>query len=240
VVVDDVEQHAEPDRVGAIDEAAEVVGLPVEPARGEEIHAVVAPAEAAGEIGDRHEDHGRDPHVLQVVEAFRRRRPRAFRGEGAHVDFIEHLAARRNPFPGLVGPGERARVDDLRRSVGAPGLEAGRRIGERALAVEEVPVVRPGFESGEEAGEVAVLQGGQLQRGPAAAVLVLDDDLHRLPPRRPDAEADAVTAQDVGSDRRIVNNGAHGDDSRPGDARIARVVARPGAGTRRGRNGSAS
>src|SRR5512145_2081656 len=59
VVVNDVEYHAEADRVGAIDEASEVVGIAVESGRREEIHDVVAPAELPGEIGHRHYfDHG--------------------------------------------------------------------------------------------------------------------------------------------------------------------------------------
>src|SRR4026209_1609630 len=48
MVVDDVEDHAQTEPVGAVDEAAKVVRLAVEPRGREQVYAIVAPAEAAG------------------------------------------------------------------------------------------------------------------------------------------------------------------------------------------------
>src|SRR5262245_61255179 len=59
VIVDDVENDAEADRMGAIDEASEIIGSAVEARRREQINAVVTPAEFPGEVGHRHDlDHG--------------------------------------------------------------------------------------------------------------------------------------------------------------------------------------
>ena len=55
VVVDDVEDDGEPLGVGGVDEAGEVVGRAVGGVRGVEVDAVVAPAVAAGELGQRHQ-----------------------------------------------------------------------------------------------------------------------------------------------------------------------------------------
>ena len=62
--------------MGPVHEAAEVVGRAVEPGRGEQVDAVVAPAEAAGEVGDRHDlEHG-DPERGQLGQLAPPRPPR--------------------------------------------------------------------------------------------------------------------------------------------------------------------
>ena len=59
MVVDDVENDAHAERMGALDEPPQIVGPAVQARRREQIHAVVPPAEAAFKIGDRHHlDHG--------------------------------------------------------------------------------------------------------------------------------------------------------------------------------------
>ena len=65
VVVDDVENDAESQGVGAIDESAQVVGRAVEPRRGEQVHPVVAPAILASEIGHRHHLDRGDPDTFE-------------------------------------------------------------------------------------------------------------------------------------------------------------------------------
>ena len=55
MVVDDVEDDAEVVGVGGIDEGAEVVGMSVKPRRRPQIDSVIAPAEAAGKLVDRHD-----------------------------------------------------------------------------------------------------------------------------------------------------------------------------------------
>ena len=54
MVVDDVEDDPEAEPVGRVDEAPQVVGRAVEMRRREQVDAVIAPAEAARELVDRH------------------------------------------------------------------------------------------------------------------------------------------------------------------------------------------
>ena len=68
VVVDDVEDDGEAVAMRLVHEAAQVVGLAVDMRGGEEVDAVIAPAEAAGELGDRHHLDARDPEIGEVAE----------------------------------------------------------------------------------------------------------------------------------------------------------------------------
>ena len=80
MVVDDVEDDRDPERVGAVDERAQVVGPAVEARRGEQIDAVVAPAERSREVGERQQLHDGDAEVgefRQVLRMRRRRCPRS-------------------------------------------------------------------------------------------------------------------------------------------------------------------
>ena len=80
----------------AIDEAAQIVRRAVEPRRREQVDAVVAPAELAGELGDRHHLDDRDAESRERRQLLRGRRPRALRREGADVQLVDHLARRRH------------------------------------------------------------------------------------------------------------------------------------------------
>ena len=62
VIVDDVKHHPQADGVGPIHERPEIVGAAVEPSGGEEVDAVITPAEIPCEIGDRHHLHDCDAH----------------------------------------------------------------------------------------------------------------------------------------------------------------------------------
>ena len=79
VVVNHVEDHRQAEAVGAVDEPAEVIGPAVAVERGEQIDAVVAPAEGAGELGHRHDLQDRDAQVGEVRELLPRRRSRSLR-----------------------------------------------------------------------------------------------------------------------------------------------------------------
>src|SRR5579871_714133 len=61
VIVDHIEGYRDAVLMGCVDERSHVVRLAVEPGGREEIDAVIAPPEAAGEIGDRHELDESDP-----------------------------------------------------------------------------------------------------------------------------------------------------------------------------------
>ena len=54
MVIDDVEDDAEPEVVGAINKGAEVVWSPIHVVRRVRKDAVVSPAESSRELGDRH------------------------------------------------------------------------------------------------------------------------------------------------------------------------------------------
>ncbi len=54
VVVDDIQDHAEAERMRAIDKTAKIVGSAVEMRGREQLDAVVAPTEAAREFGHGH------------------------------------------------------------------------------------------------------------------------------------------------------------------------------------------
>ena len=62
-------------------------GVPYSRRGGEEIDAIITPAEFAGEIRDRHHlDHG-DSDPGQLCQFLRRRPPRSFLGESADDAF---------------------------------------------------------------------------------------------------------------------------------------------------------
>src|SRR5271163_1668230 len=50
MIVDDVEDHGDPESMGAVDEAAEIHRSAVEPGWREEVDAVISPAEPAREF----------------------------------------------------------------------------------------------------------------------------------------------------------------------------------------------
>jgi hypothetical protein len=92
VVVHDIEDDAEAEVVGAIDEAAHVVGPAVQPGRGEQIDAVIPPAEAAGKIRYGHDFDHRDAGRGEFGKLACRRFPCAFAREGPDVKLVDNLA----------------------------------------------------------------------------------------------------------------------------------------------------
>jgi hypothetical protein len=145
--------------MGAVQEAAKVVRLAIEVAGREEIDAVVAPAEAAGELGDRHHLDDRDAEPGQLRQLPAGGLPGPLRGEGPHVHLVEDLPIAPQSPPSFVGPRKSGRIDHLRRAVGPLGLKPGSRIGKGVAAVEPVLVETPPAD----AGEVTVALGFQLE-----------------------------------------------------------------------------
>jgi hypothetical protein len=66
VVVNNIEDDGEAERMGFIHERPQILWRSVESSRGEEIDAVIAPAIFAREIGDRHHLNHRDPDSRQL------------------------------------------------------------------------------------------------------------------------------------------------------------------------------
>ena len=78
MVVDDVEDHADAQRVGAVDEPAEVVRRAVQARRREEVDAVVPPAEPPGELADGHDLEAVDAELGERRQLADRGLPGAF------------------------------------------------------------------------------------------------------------------------------------------------------------------
>ena len=144
VVVDHVENHADPGGVGGVDEALEPVGPAVGVVGGEQVDAVVPPAAIAGELDHRQQLEVGDAEVDEVGQLLDRRLERPLRRERADVGLVDQRSRqRRRPPPQVVGPLEGAVVDEPRRTVHAVGLELRARIGEARPAVERELVVGP-------------------------------------------------------------------------------------------------
>ena len=85
VVVDDVEDHADADRMRAVHEAPQVIRGAVEPRRRKQEYAIVAPAEGARELGDGHHLDHVDPVRRQPRQLARRSGPRPLARERPDV-----------------------------------------------------------------------------------------------------------------------------------------------------------
>ena len=143
VVVDDVEHDREATAVTRVDEPLEPLGTAVRRLGRVEVHSVVTPVAATGELGDGHDLDGVDPHVPEMVEALDDRLERARSGERAHVKLVENQALEGQAAPRRVGPIEPGR-DDPGRPVNAVRLKARRGVGPAQVSIEHVSVVRPG------------------------------------------------------------------------------------------------
>ena len=99
--------------------------------------------------------------------------------EGADVQLVEDRAGQRHAAPVLVGPGERAVVDEPRRPVDAVRLPGAARVGPRVAAVEDEGVVEGLLRRREVDRPPAVLAGGH--RPALLAELELDGRRPRGP-----------------------------------------------------------
>ena len=161
----------------------QIVRRPVEPRRRVEVDAVVAPAEAAGEIGDGHHLDDRDAEIGERVELGRRSLPRAGRRERADVELVEDLALRSDAAPLRVRPLERRSVHDGRRTVRSIRLIAGYRVGPQPVSVESIPVARARHGAGNAPAKEPV--GLPIERMDRAAV---DREIHATARGRPHAD----------------------------------------------------
>ena len=205
VVVDHIENDADPDGVSRVDEAAKVIGGAVKPRRCVQADAVVSPAECAGEIGDRHECDRRDAERRQVRESRGGGGPSSFRCEGPDVHLVEYLA---------VGPSARARRCQSSRKRMNPRLataHAGRRAGSATRDQGTVPDRRRA-ESGSVSHRGCPRRTRRSTRPAPQRVQVRDrppHDLDTRPDRRPDAEVapfairlhtDRITTYEIDAD----------------------------------------
>ena len=92
MVVDDVEDDGEAERMRVVDEALERLVVAVYVIRREQLHAVVAPVPAARAFGDRHHFEHRDAELAKVLELLGRGVESALRRECADVQLVDDLA----------------------------------------------------------------------------------------------------------------------------------------------------
>ncbi len=97
VVVHDIQNHSHSERVCTVDELPEIIRGAVQARRREGMNAVVTPTELAGKFTDWHHLNDRNASVTKISELCCCGRPGTFRGEGAHVHFVEYLASRVTP-----------------------------------------------------------------------------------------------------------------------------------------------
>src|SRR5262245_15146929 len=142
VVVDDIEDDAQPETVRRVDERSQIVGMAVVLRWRIQIDAVVSPVAASREGRDRHQLDRRRTERTHVSEALTRRRKRPGFGEGSDVKLVDYEIVDVE-WPGVVTPLERVRIDDLRRAVHTFWLEPRGRVGP-AHAVDQVAVGLPG------------------------------------------------------------------------------------------------
>jgi hypothetical protein len=194
VVIDDVEDDAEPVGVRLVDELRELSGPAVDGVRRVGVDPVVAPVAVAGEGRDRHQLDRRDAELFQVVQARHDAGERALAAERADVELVHDEALEADAVPGIVGPAEARGIDDARRPANALRLEPRARIRKLVSAVEEVRVIGAGC--GRQPGhEHPFLFPG----GAELARLSGEPDGNVSRMRRPDGELDQPVAARDGS-----------------------------------------
>ncbi len=122
VVVNHVEDDRQVSLVGGVDQFFQTLGATVAVLHRKGENAVVTPVAGAGELGDRHQFDGGDPHVAQFLKARNNRVEGALRGECSDVQFIDDHLGQGPPLPVTVTPGERLMIYDLRGAMHAVGL----------------------------------------------------------------------------------------------------------------------
>ncbi len=199
VVVDHVENDADPERVRGVDEAPEVVGPTVEARRSVEVHPVVAPPELSGEVGDRHHLDDRDSEVGERGKVGARGVPRPLGSERAHVHLVEALPLERAATPAAVGPREARRIDHLRRTVRTLRLKARRGVGMQRRGAVEAETVPSARGDRPDAGKVATGLGCELQGRDVGRSF--EHDLDGLAARGPQPEVGRSGVRGLRADR---------------------------------------
>ncbi len=143
MIVDHVEDDPHSDGVGSIDKAPKIVRRSVKAGRRKKVNAVVSPAEAAGEVSDRHYFEHSNSECRELRQLAHGRCPRALSGERADVHLVNDLSISPDAGPFGIAPAEVVRVDHLGRAMRAIRLKAGGRIGiELRIPVQSVTVKR--------------------------------------------------------------------------------------------------
>ena len=141
MVVDDVENDGDAERMRSIDKAAEIIWPTIKPCRGKEVYPVITPAEPAGELRDRHDFNTRDAKTGERCELAGCRLPCALPREGADMQFIDDELLTWQAAPSDIRPTKGVRVNDLGRAVWSFGLIAGGGVRQDDLAAIETEAI---------------------------------------------------------------------------------------------------
>jgi len=228
VVVDDVQDHHQPERVRGIDKTLQVVRTAVRRVGRKRQHAVVPPVARAGEVGHRHQLDDGDAECLQLAQSRRGRRERALGGEGSDMQFVDNGALPRPPSPVLAAPGVRQRVHHLAAPMHVFRIEARRGVGHAEPAANAEPVARAGARVGHHPLVPSIglrLHRAMRDRTRSACVA---HQLDGPAARRPQAKAHAAGLETLGAERHAVAVRVHRRtprtrtfSERPGSARVA-------------------
>ena len=117
VVVDDVQNHADPGLMGRLDEAFETGRTAVVGFHGENAGGVVSPGQVTGELGQRHHFDDVDAQLLQVAKLLSRLGelvglPILLVVKRAQVHFIDHEFVDGRKMEVIACPVKVGRVDD--------------------------------------------------------------------------------------------------------------------------------
>ncbi len=206
VVVNHVENHADLEPMSLVDEPAEIVRRAIQPRGSEQIDAVIAPAEAAVEFGDRHDLDERDAQFSEAWQFGDGRCKRPLGRECADVQLINDLPLARRARPIPVVPLVAGWIDDHRHPVRPVRLESRRGIGvELRIIVQAKAVAVADVRLGRETGEIPVallLKSDRRIRAVAGcSAASAEHNLNSLTPGRPDAEMDAAVRLTLRADR---------------------------------------
>ena len=145
MIVDDIQNDAQADPVGLVNETPNVIGSAVQPRGSEKIDPIVAPTETPRKIGDRHDFQHRNAGSGELGQLFTCRCPSPFRSKRTNVHFIDDLTFPMNAAPSLIGPRKLARIDNLRTAMRAVGLKSRSGVGNKHFPViKPVSVQHPG------------------------------------------------------------------------------------------------
>src|SRR5581483_7612999 len=99
MVVNNVENHSNFQRVRSIYEGAHIIGPSIQAGRSIWLHAVITPAESSGKVGDRHDLNQRDARVAQIFQLLRCGIPTPSLSERPQMQFVENLTGQGKAAP---------------------------------------------------------------------------------------------------------------------------------------------